>query len=259
MNTDDVSTLRIRAQPENLSRIAAFVKDAAERWDLGPKETFEIQMATDEACTNIIEHGYAGDEDGIIEISCRQTDEECIIKIRDFGRTFDPNEVPEPDIDAPIEERPVGGLGLFFMRQLMDTVEFQFDDERGNLLVMTKRRKPIIARESEQAQDVRIVAPRGRLDADLAQELSSVLDTLISDGHQRLAIDFHRTTYISSSGLRVLLIAVRKARAHDGDVKLFGLRPEVRKVFAMSGFDQIFPIFGTEQATVQAFPDTAKT
>lgn len=258
MATDEVFELEVRAKPENLARIAAFISDAAERWGLGPKETFEVQMAVDEACTNIIEHGYAGDETGKIEIRCRQTDDKCTIEIRDFGRTFDPEAVPEPDIEAPLAERPVGGLGLYFMRQLMDSVEFQFGEEEGNLLTMTKRRKPVIVREPAEVEGVRVVAPRGRLDADLAQELASALDDLLGEGQYQLVVDFRQTTYISSSGLRVLLVAVRRARANDGDVKLFGLKPPVRKVFSMSGFDQIFSIFDTEESVLQAFRDPAQ-
>lgn len=249
----------MHAKPENLARIAAFVTNTAERWGLGPKDVFDIQMAVDEACTNIIEHGYQGDEDGMIEIRCRQESDVCKITIRDFGRSFDPREVPEPDIDAPLEERPIGGLGLFFMRELMDSVEFRFGEEEGNVLVMTKRREPIVVRRPEKLEGVRTVAPRGRLDADLAQALSSTFDKLMADGHHRLVVDFRYTTYVSSTGLRVLLIAGREARAQGGDVKLFGMRPQVRKVFTMSGFDQIFSIFDTEEATLMAFDDATES
>jgi anti-anti-sigma factor len=245
--------LKVHARPENLARIAAFLEDVAERWGMGPKETFDVQMAVDEACTNIMEHGYGGDESGTIEISCRQTDEGVTITIRDFGHPFDPDAVPEPNIEAPLEERPVGGLGLFFMRQLMDDVRFQFDEVRGNVLTMTKRWKPVVVRTPAEARHVRLVAPRGRLDADLARELASTLEQLMADTHYRLVIDLRHTTYISSSGLRVLLVAVRKARAHGGDVKVFGLKSQVRKVFGMSGFDQIFPLFDTEKAAIEAF------
>lgn len=258
METGETFELKVRAKPENLARIAAFISQVAERWGLGPKETFDVQMAVDEACTNIIEHGYQGDESGTIEISCRQTDEGCTIQIRDFGRAFDPDIVPEPDVKAPLEERPIGGLGLFFMRQLMDSVHFQFGEARGNVLTMTKRRKPIVVRTPVEAEDIRVLAPRGRLDADLAQELASALDQLIADGHYHLIVDFRNATYISSSGLRVLLVAVRRARAHDGDVKLFGLKSQVRKVFNMSGFDQIFSIFDVEEPAVRDFGGTSR-
>lgn len=253
MGTDSEFELTVHARAENLARIAAFLGDIAEQWGLGPKETFDVQMAVDEACTNIMEHGYGGDESGTIEIVCRQTDAGCAISIRDFGRAFDPDAVPEPDIEAPMEERPVGGLGLFFMRQLMDDVHFHFDEAEGNVLTLTKRWKPIVVRTPAEAQELRVVAPRGRLDADLARQLTPVLAKLMGEGLYRLIIDFRHTTYVSSSGLRALLTAARQARAHGGDVKLFGLEPQVRKVFRMSGFDLIFPILDTETAIIRAY------
>jgi anti-anti-sigma factor len=253
MATDETYALRVKARPENLSRIAAFIGHVAERCDLGPKEAFDIQMAVDEACTNIIEHGYQGDESGIIEINYSYTDDECCITLRDFGAHFDPDAVPQPDIHAPLEERPIGGLGLYFMRELMDSVEFEFDPEEGNVLTMIKRRKLVDVRKPAGAPEVRTVIPRGRLDADLAQELESVLEDLIGDDHHQLVIDFSQTSYISSSGLRVLLVALRQARTHRGDVKLANLQPRVRKVFNMSGFDQIFAIYESAKEAAQAF------
>lgn len=254
---DETYGLRVKAKAENLARIAAFMNHVAERCDLGPKDAFDIQMAVDEACTNIIEHGYQGDEAGIIEISYAYTEDECCITLRDYGASFSPDEVPEPDINAPLEERPIGGLGLFFMRQLMDSVEFEFDPDEGNVLTMIKRRKLVDVRKPAIAPEVRTVIPRGRLDADLSQELESVLTDLIADEHHRLVVDFTQTSYISSSGLRVLLMAVRQARAHSGDVKLAAMKPAVRKVFDMSGFDRIFPIFETANEAVQAFRSDA--
>lgn len=257
MAFDETYGLRVKAKSENLSRIAAFIGHVAERCDLGPKDTFDIQMAVDEACTNIIEHSYQGDESGTIEISYSYTDEECCITLRDFGGSFNPDAVPEPDINAPLEERPIGGLGLYFMRELMDSVEFEFNPEEGNILTMVKRRKLVDVRKPAAAPEVRTVIPRGRLDADLGQELESVLEDLTKDDHYQLVVDFSQTSYISSSGLRVLLVALRQARTNRGDVKLASMKPRVRKVFGMSGFDQIFQIFETANEAVHAFRSDA--
>ena len=62
-----------------------------------------------------------------------------VIQIRDWGQSFDPAVIPEPNVDAPLEERPLGGLGLFLIRQSMDDVQFTFDPEHGNELRMEKR------------------------------------------------------------------------------------------------------------------------
>ena len=99
----------------------------------------QLQLAVDEACANVVEHSYAGMEPGDVEVSCGFDDECLVIQVRDWGRSFVPEDVPEPDVDAPLAERSLGGLGLFLLRQCMDQVEFSFDDKDGNELTMTKR------------------------------------------------------------------------------------------------------------------------
>jgi serine/threonine-protein kinase RsbW len=131
----------VNARPESLARIAAFVADVARRWGLTPQETFDVQMAVDEACANVIQHAYRGDESGLIELAVACDGKSCTVTIRDHGAPFDPGAVLEPDTTAPLEERPIGGLGLFFMRRLMDEVHFQFDERTGNVLTMVKHRQ----------------------------------------------------------------------------------------------------------------------
>jgi serine/threonine-protein kinase RsbW len=111
------------------------------------KAVFHIELACDEACTNIIEHAYGNEETGLIKISYETDNDRFIITFRDNGRTFDPDTVPLPptiqadsNTDAAIHETlKEGGLGLHFMRQLMDSVTFHSDPQQGNTLIMIKK------------------------------------------------------------------------------------------------------------------------
>ena len=103
------------------------------------KEIYSIQLAADEASTNIIEHAYAGVEDGKIEIDCNIFDGGLKIVMRDQGKPFDPSSVPEPNVKADLSERKIGGLGMYLMRKLMDEVSYESSAERGNVLTMVKR------------------------------------------------------------------------------------------------------------------------
>ena len=135
MNSNQLE-LQIEAKPENLSVIADFIATAMRQ--LGTEQDmFEVQTAVDEACTNIMLHAYSG-KGGVISISCELQDKDFIITIRDNGRPFDPASVPPPDVEAALEERRVGGLGVHLMRKLMDDVSYTFDAEKGNKLVMRK-------------------------------------------------------------------------------------------------------------------------
>ena len=63
-----------------------------------------------------------------------------IVTLRDHGRRFDPASVPEPDLHSDLEDRDIGGLGLYFVRKLMDEVCFEFIPGSGNLVTMVKRK-----------------------------------------------------------------------------------------------------------------------
>jgi len=129
--------LKIDAKLENLSVIADFIAKTMRQLDIA-ESIYEVQTAVDEACTNIIKHAYSGGE-GIITVSCELQANDFVITIRDKGRPFEPSSTPPPDIDADLDERKIGGLGIYMMRKLMDDVSYSFDSEEGNKLVMRKR------------------------------------------------------------------------------------------------------------------------
>ena len=129
--------LKIDAKVENLPVIADFIAAVMRQLDI-EEGVSEIQIAVDEACTNIIQHAYSG-KGGIITISCKLQDDDLVITIRDEGRPFDPGSVPLPDVEANLEERRIGGLGIYLMRKLMDDVSYNFNAKKGNKLTMRKR------------------------------------------------------------------------------------------------------------------------
>ncbi len=132
-------TMSFPGRYESLAEIATFVRQAGEDAGLSNFEIYAVETAVDEACSNIIEHGYEGEDIGSISITVKINGEGLTVILKDGGRSFDPGNVPEPNRDAPLEEREAHGLGLFFMKQLMDEVRFDFDPT-GNTLTMVKRK-----------------------------------------------------------------------------------------------------------------------
>jgi serine/threonine-protein kinase RsbW len=114
---------------------------AAARAGLDARAIYQVQMVVEEACDNIIEHAYAGKANGDIECTCIVDQEGLTVILRDHGRGFNPQSVPEPNREASLEERQSGGLGLYFINQLMDEVHFAFSTDAGNVLTMVKRRE----------------------------------------------------------------------------------------------------------------------
>lgn len=124
-----------------MAEIADFVERAARASGLNDDQIYDVQMAVDEACTNIIQHAYHGRKTGTIDLVCEARGKEFVITIRDQGDAFDPTKVARPNVNHPLSRRNVGGLGLFFMNKLMDRIEFQFSPQQGNLLTMVKKIK----------------------------------------------------------------------------------------------------------------------
>jgi anti-anti-sigma factor len=104
----------------------------------------------------------------------------------------------------------------------------------------------------EQTGDVVIVRVVGRLDGSSAQPAEDSFTRLLSGGAPHLAIDMSKLDYISSAGLRVLLVVARRMQLGKGKIVLFGLLPNVREVFAISGFDKIFSIHTDAEAAIAA-------
>ena len=133
-----MATLSLFADLSELATIREFVAQTGRDLGLDERRIYDLQLAVDEACANVVQHGYGG-QGGEIEITVERDGEEVRVTLRDWGTSFDPQAVPAPDVTASLEQRRLGGLGLFLIHQVMDDVSFDFDAESGNVLTMVKR------------------------------------------------------------------------------------------------------------------------
>ncbi|MGB9593257.1 MAG: ATP-binding protein [Anaerolineae bacterium] len=140
MEETSVYELTVPARFDNLALIGDFISGVARRAGFDEKGVFNLQLACDEACTNVIEHAYGGGP-GQIRITVTLYPDRIQIQVHDTGRPFDPQAIRIPDLEAPLERRETGGLGLHFMRSIMDELRFEFGED-GNRLTMVKRRTP---------------------------------------------------------------------------------------------------------------------
>ncbi len=134
-------TLTIPGRFESLEKISEFVQKVAKAARLNDKDVYAVQLAVDEACTNIIEHAYHGEGKGDIVCTCDDTGDELKIVIRDRAKPFYPEGLSEPVLNVPLEELRPRGLGIFLMRKVMDDVRFEHPRGGGNRLVMIKHKK----------------------------------------------------------------------------------------------------------------------
>lgn len=127
------------ARRQELAALLQFVVDTGTNEGLDALTLSDLRLAVEEACTNLIEHAYPPGAAGPISLSLRAERECIIVEIRDRAPPFDPANVTPPDLEASLEDRPIGGLGWHLIRGVMDEVRYD-SDAAGNRLTLVKHR-----------------------------------------------------------------------------------------------------------------------
>lgn len=133
-----MTTLQLCADLAQLGTIRDFVAKASRDLDVDEASIPDLTLAVDEICSNIVRHGYGG-LGGQLKVTVQRVVDGVQVTVRDWGTAFDPGSVVVPDVEAPLEQRSLGGLGLYLVHQLMDEVHFEFSVEQGNSVTMVKR------------------------------------------------------------------------------------------------------------------------
>jgi anti-sigma regulatory factor (Ser/Thr protein kinase) len=119
---------------EEIAQLAAAIDAFSEREGIPPGHAYALNLALDELITNLVNYGYADDAEHRIEVTIRLEPDAIVVDMVDDGQPFNPfTEAPEPDTAATIEDRAIGGLGVFLVRELMDTVEYRRDGDRNRV------------------------------------------------------------------------------------------------------------------------------
>ncbi len=132
-------TKRFTCSLNNLEGICDFITHCANNAGLTESEVYAVQLAVDEASTNIIEHGYGQECPSRIDITCEPVEGGIRVVIFDDAAPFDPTSIPNPDINVSLEDVKPRGLGIFLMRKMMDEVSYETSPDKGNTLTMIKR------------------------------------------------------------------------------------------------------------------------
>ena len=126
------------AELESLSIFRDFINNACQQQGVrDPEVVYDLKLAVDEACTNIITHGYSGMNPGSIILALEFLPATILVRITDFGHAFEPSQSPLPDLQANLDGQREGGFGLYFIYQTMDLVHYETTED-GNCLTFTK-------------------------------------------------------------------------------------------------------------------------
>ena len=132
-----INTLHIKNELAQLPRLYEFLDLHTSAYGLEEQLTMQIKLALEEVVTNVILYAYPNKKDQDIRIDMNYVNKQLAIVITDKGTPFNPLEMKEPDITLPPEERPIGGLGIYLVKQLMTEVTYSRSSGK-NILTMTK-------------------------------------------------------------------------------------------------------------------------
>jgi anti-anti-sigma factor len=200
-----------------------------------------------------------------------------VLTVSDDGVPFDPLAVPSPDTSRPLEERTVGGLGIHLVRHLVDQMTYERRGDR-NVLTLVKtidRRPPPLAATSGAAPfeardtdgrgdaqmeirtrrvgDVMIADMVGRLDSRTAGPAATELNQIAQGGHNKLVLNLHGLEYLSSAGLRAILVAAKLVQVHGGTIKVCDANATVKRVMEVSGMSSLLHLYDAEKDAIAAF------
>jgi serine/threonine-protein kinase RsbW len=139
---NDASTLAIEctANAECLGRILEFVDDACSRFGVRGSAAFDVKLAVEEVCTNVIQYGYEATSPGPLAVTIADRADSLVIVVNDRAAAFDPSDAPAADTTSAWNEREAGGLGLHLVRNVVDEMHYATSPDGLNSLTLIKRK-----------------------------------------------------------------------------------------------------------------------
>lgn len=133
--------IRLNSSTTNLQVIRDFVSVNARTAGFADDSVYKIQLAVDEACTNVIKHSYKNDPSQDIGISVSWDGFRLTVEITDSGLPFDPGQYHQPDLGAFIKQKKRGGLGIHLIRSLMDEVRYDRKNDKNHITLIKELKK----------------------------------------------------------------------------------------------------------------------
>jgi serine/threonine-protein kinase RsbW len=139
---EQMITVQFPGEYNSLALIAEHIREIARDAGLDEYAIYAVETAVDEACTNIIEHGYGGEGIGEIGCTCSIGNDRLTIVLNDHGQPFNPQKARSPKLSSELKKRSGHGLGIYLMRKCMDEIHYDYSPKEGNTLTLVKYKIP---------------------------------------------------------------------------------------------------------------------
>ena len=135
-------SLNIESSPDALNRIVDAIESISLQEEWPPELLFTMNLVLEELGINIIRYAYGDDSNETFQIIITSEPSELTVDVIDAGPPFNPlTDAPEPDTDAPMLDRPIGGLGIHLVKSMMDEVDYKREYDRNHLRLVKRRDK----------------------------------------------------------------------------------------------------------------------
>jgi len=244
--------LRIANEISEIERVAEWVDDFGAKFRLSNEVIIALNVSLDEIINNVISYGYedSGHHEIVVRLALQEGQVEVVVE--DDAKPFNPLTAPPPDLTA--KERKVGGVGLHFVRNLMDHLEYARQGGVNQLRLMkkvagmtTERGMRLVEMLTE---GVTIIEVHGRVDSSTAKQFGERLMSLVQAGRSAIVIDLQDMVYISSSGFHALLVANRALAQKKGKLVLCGIHSEVKRLFEIGAFTDEFLVCASQAESI---------
>jgi sigma-B regulation protein RsbU (phosphoserine phosphatase) len=138
-STGAVRRLTLRNDIDEIPKLHALIQSIAQETDMDHALAMSLNLALEEAVSNVMLYAYPAGSPGQVDIEAAVLDDRIDFRVSDSGVPFDPTVASDPDLAADLKDRPIGGLGIFLVKRIMDDVSYTWEDGK-NILTMTKKR-----------------------------------------------------------------------------------------------------------------------
>ena len=133
-----LADITVPAKVESLAELVKSATGSALQWGLAGEGLFAAELVTEEAVVNVFKYAYPHGE-GKIRLRCMEDGDRFVIEVTDWGVPFEATALSDPDVTSPLEERPVGGLGIHLIKKMSDEMRYTREDGRNVLRLFIRK------------------------------------------------------------------------------------------------------------------------